>query len=256
MTVVGHPCDLIKTRVQHSPGTYRSAYDCVVRVISVESPIGLFRGMSPPLAMTGVMNASLFGFNGISKRFVASMTRKDLRELNLAEIVMAAEFCVPFYAAVVTPVERLKVVLITDRSDSMSSFIRRVGVGGLWRGYSVIVLMRCLGLPAYLGSYELCKTNMSKLSSSPSSNVLSFMLSGALAGFAFWGITFPVDFLKTRVQAAGSQASPIDIVSDVYWKEGGIRGFYRGVGPCLARAGPANALCFATVEITKDWLGR
>ena len=38
--------------------------------------------------------------------------------------------------------------------------------------------------------------------------------------------------------------------------ERGIAGLYRGAGPALARAFPANAACFLGMEQSKRWLER
>eukprot|EP00940_MAST-03C_sp_MAST-3C-sp2_P000085 g85.t1 len=266
MTVFGHPCDLIKTKLQSEVRAYRGMTHCLIDTVHAEGPRGLFRGMSPPLMMASVMNASLFGISACMKKFVASVNHKDENELTMREILLASELSVPFYVGVVTPVERLKVCLINQKAGSPKfegpiDVIRSVGMRGLFRGYSVIVLMRCLGLPAYLSSYEWMKRSLlgtNYLKADPLSNIRAYMLAGATAGFAFWTVTFPVDFVKTRIQEQSmgtKRVSALDVVRNIY-RERGIAGFYRGIAPCLIRAGPSNALCFATVEVVKSLLSR
>ena len=259
-----------------------------------------FRGISPPLLMTGVMNASLFGFNGVTKSIVARLKKKRVENLAMPEILMSSLMSVPAYVAVVTPVERLKVFLITEQHAEKSRgtvrLVRDLGFRGLWQGYSVIVCMRAIGLPSYLASYDVSKRyflNSLGDESSSSSKLLAYvvferdiirksleyqrpnvhtrmlrklnsrfalehryMSAGTIAGFTFWLVSYPLDFLKTRRQQASAEGATriTTLVSHIYKNEGGIRAFYRGLVPCLARAGPANAVCFGTVERSKRWL--
>jgi hypothetical protein len=216
--------------------------------------------------MTGVMNASLFGFNGVTKKIVSKFRRKRSEDLDMPEIMVSSLMSVPAYVAVVTPVERLKVFLITERQQKKSRgvirLIRDLGGRGLWQGYSVIVGMRAIGLPAYLASYDISKryflscVDINK--PSPYGELLSYMSAGTIAGFTFWLVSYPLDFLKTRRQEASASENTskglYNLVTNIYRNEGGLRAFYRGLVPCLARAGPANAICFGTVEISKRWL--
>ena len=212
--------------------------------------------------MTGVMNASLFGFNGVTKSIVAKLKKKRVDNLVMSDILVSSLMSVPAYVAVVTPVERLKVFLITEqhkeKSRGVMRLVRDLGFKGLWQGYSVIVCMRAIGLPAYLASYDVSKGYfLSSLGdeSSSSGKLLAYMSAGTIAGFTFWLVSYPLDFLKTRRQQASAEGGTriTSLVSHIYKNEGGVRAFYRGLVPCLARAGPANAVCFGTVEISKRW---
>ena len=285
MTCVGHPCDVWKTRLQAaSKGPKVSALRVLTNLVRREGVSSLvrfqcsldykknnththtqiqFRGISPPLLMTGVMNASLFGFNGVTKSIVARLKKKRVENLAMPEILMSSLMSVPAYVAVVTPVERLKVFLITEqyaeKSRGTVRIVRDLGFRGLWQGYSVIVCMRAIGLPAYLALYDVSKQyflNSLGDESSSSSKLLAYMSAGTIAGFTFWFVSYPLDFLKTRRQQASAEGATriTTLVSHIYKNEGGIRAFYRGLVPCLARAGPANAICFGTVEMSKRWL--
>ena len=66
-----------------------------------------------------------------------------------------------------------------------------------------------------------------------------------------------MDVVKTRMQSQ-SDAKPLySGTMDCYRKtftEGGIGGFYRGIGPVLLRAFPANAMTFFGFEMALQWL--
>ena len=66
------------------------------------------------------------------------------------------------------------------------------------------------------------------------------LLAGALAGTTVDLSLFPLDTLKTRLQA-----------SEGFFASGGFRGIYRGVGSALVGSAPGAAFFFCTYEATK-----
>lgn len=67
-----------------------------------------------------------------------------------------------------------------------------------------------------------------------------------------------MDLVKTLIQT-DSETNPkyrgfFDCVRQVVRAEG-VRGLYKGIGPCLARAFPANAVTLLAYEWTKGLLG-
>jgi solute carrier family 25 carnitine/acylcarnitine transporter 20/29 len=88
----------------------------------------------------------------------------------------------------------------------------------------------------------------------PPPSALTAILSGAAAGAAHWTISLPIDVVKSRVQADASGALRARDAAAQLWAEGGARAFFRGLGPALLRALPANAACFWGVEQTRALL--
>jgi len=86
-------------------------------------------------------------------------------------------------------------------------------------------------------------------------------VSGAFAATAAWGVGYPFDIIKTRVQALDSAAagslerrSPSMMSacrSLLREAKGDYRVFYRGIGLKLMRAVPMNALGFFVYEEVK-----
>ncbi|CAD5185232.1 unnamed protein product [Musa acuminata subsp. malaccensis] len=86
-----------------------------------------------------------------------------------------------------------------------------------------------------------------------------FMVAGSVAGLVEHTAMFPVDTLKTRMQA-GSPAChrPLGLrqaVLSVVRAEGAL-GLYRGLGAMSLGAGPAHAVYFSVYEISKESLSR
>lgn len=70
------------------------------------------------------------------------------------------------------------------------------------------------------------------------------LFSGAAAGTTTDAVFFPIDTLKTRLQAQGGLLA-----------NGGLRGVYAGIGSALIASAPGAALFFATYEGVKKQCG-
>ena len=70
--------------------------------------------------------------------------------------------------------------------------------------------------------------------------LLSSLISGGVAGVAVDTSLFPLDTLKTRLQT-----------KEGFWKSGGFRNIYAGLGPAAAGSAPTAAAFFLTYEGVK-----
>lgn len=91
---------------------------------------------------------------------------------------------------------------------------------------------------------------------------LKILLCGGIAGIVTWGSVFPLDMIKTRLQAQNMHGhvqvlshsegqallrpqrptlSSLQIAREVYRAEG-LKAFYRGLGVCSVRAFIVNAV--------------
>ncbi|XP_016109950.1 mitochondrial basic amino acids transporter [Sinocyclocheilus grahami] len=79
------------------------------------------------------------------------------------------------------------------------------------------------------------------------------LLAGGMSGMASWISTYPVDVIKSRLQADGvGGANRYDGIVDCVrqsWRREGWRTFTRGLTSTLLRAFPVNATTFATVTL-------
>jgi solute carrier family 25 carnitine/acylcarnitine transporter 20/29 len=78
-----------------------------------------------------------------------------------------------------------------------------------------------------------------------------------MGGMGMWSFALPLDAVKTRVQAnIGKDSISMAGAAKALYAEGGIGAFYRGIGPALLRAFPANAACFAAKESAQKLLDK
>lgn len=86
-----------------------------------------------------------------------------------------------------------------------------------------------------------------------------FMVAGSIAGSVEHMAMFPIDTIKTRMQALGS--CPIKSVGFGHavrslLRSDGPSAFYRGIGAMGLGAGPAHAVYFSVYEVSKKFLSR
>ena len=81
---------------------------------------------------------------------------------------------------------------------------------------------------------------------------LSILISGGVAGTLNGLITLPIDTIKSRFQAAPLTEfrSARHVAIELLSKEG-PSALFRGLGPVLLRAFPANAACFSGIELVR-----
>ena len=126
---------------------------------------------------------------------------------------------------------------------------------------------------ARVSSYDTSKHKLSFSSPFSSLAVLCAGLSsstingfcGASAGVASGIVTCPLDVIKTRLQSQGSfrprnHVRPSRAVYNglvgtarVIWREDGMRGMYRGLGPMLLGYLPTWAVYMSVYDASKDY---
>ncbi|VVC37493.1 Mitochondrial carrier domain,Mitochondrial substrate/solute carrier [Cinara cedri] len=87
------------------------------------------------------------------------------------------------------------------------------------------------------------------------------MVAGAAAGIGLWLFVYPVDAIKSRIQASGGGGGADTSVNGSFLKtlvqsvrNEGPLALYRGLAPTLLRTVPASAIMFWTVERTTTLL--
>ncbi|PHH77343.1 hypothetical protein CDD80_714 [Ophiocordyceps camponoti-rufipedis] len=95
-------------------------------------------------------------------------------------------------------------------------------------------------------------------------------LAGALGGFTSGVVTCPLDVIKTKLQAQGTYRLVDDGrhvghpkmynglvgTAKVIWRQEGVRGMYRGLGPIILGYLPTWAVWFTIYNKSKGWLAR
>jgi solute carrier family 25 carnitine/acylcarnitine transporter 20/29 len=81
------------------------------------------------------------------------------------------------------------------------------------------------------------------------------MAAGVMAGFGLWGSMFPIDTIKSKIQADSLSKPQFKGTIDCLRRSVAIEGWggmWKGVSAAMARAIPVNAAIFLAVEGTRQ----
>ena len=267
--LVGHPFDLIKTRLQTAPpGTYSGSIDVTMKTIRADGVKGLYRGMGPPLiGVTPIFALSFFSYDLGKKLVYAATPNRTNSTLSLAELSAAGFFSAIPTVLVAGPAERIKVLLqLQGQSSSGPKYngpvdvVRQLykegGLRSIFKGTGGTLARDGPGSAAYFAAYEIAKRSLTPAGSDPNDlNIVTTITAGGLAGMANWALAIPPDVVKSRYQGApeGTYKSFMDCARKTVMADG-VGALFKGFGPAMARAFPANAAVFVGVEMSQSAL--
>ncbi|KAG2491913.1 hypothetical protein HYH03_009861 [Edaphochlamys debaryana] len=117
--------------------------------------------------------------------------------------------------------------------------LRADGVRGLYRGFNLTVVRDVPSYAMYFWLYHDIAAALSPGVHPEAAPPATQVVAGGLAGVIAWIPIYPLDVIKSRVQAVGVTASAgrgwTSFVQEM-WAEAGARAFFRGVAPTLVRA--------------------
>lgn len=267
--LVGHPFDLTKTRLQTAPpGTYTGAVDVVKKTLARDGLSGLYRGMVPPLlGVTPIFAVSFWAYDASKQLIYAATPKRTNEALSISELALAGFLSAVPTTLITAPVERAKVLLQVQGqggsehkykgvTDVLKHLYKEGGMRSIYRGTGATLARDGPGSAAYFAAYEITKKALTPAGSSPAElNLGAIIVAGGMAGVAMWAIAIPPDVLKSRLQSApsGTYSGFMDCARKTIAQDG-ARALWKGFGPAMARAFPANAATFLGVEASRKVL--
>ena len=144
--------------------------------------------------------------------------------------------------------------------DCIKQIYNTHGLPGIYRGLLITMLREGCTFASYFGAYEYMVRQLKPVGGSVEDvPAWKLLIAGGLCGYFYWGPWYPIDIVKSKLQA-DSLANPrykgsLDCARQILQTEG-VGGFYRGFAPCMLRAFPANAATFFAFEMTMRAIGR
>lgn len=281
-TMAGHPLDTIKARLQ-TQKAYRGMVDCFAKILRTEGVAGLYKGMAPPLSQLSVM--CMLNFMIFAQGKEALQEVEFIREHRALQSIAAGAMTGVTGAVVGAPFEFIKIQMqldnvnlqrFTGSLDCVRSVTRAHGIRTLWTGAHLSFARdTCFGA-VYFGTYDTLKRVLNErlvhrpiagtLYSLEENSVPIIVLAGGFAGMSAWFSCFPFDSVKTRIQGVPLPIEPplppdmparttsvpkraVAVTLEKIWsQQGGVRGFFNGVIPCLTRAFFVHAIRFNIYE--------
>jgi len=253
--LVGHPLDSIKTRMQADAAYYKgSALRTLTGVARAEGFLALYRGLLPPLIGSTIFRSvQISVYAGV---YAAAGDSPALRsELPgtaglQARVLVAAVASSTARALIESPLELVKV-----RQQTGQRWLLAAGASpaaqlrGLYSGLGV-TWARTVGL---MGTFFVLVDSLERhapdLVAVP---LLGPFLKGGVCATLGWVVVWPMENLKTQLQARASgvpaDASVFARARHVVAQRGGVLGLYRGIGPGLTRSLLANGMSMVVFD--------
>ncbi|KAG6665279.1 mitochondrial arginine transporter BAC2-like [Carya illinoinensis] len=265
--ISGYPLDTLRVRQQHSNAG--SAFGILRNVVAKEGPAALYRGMGAPLASITFQNAMVFQINAVlSRAFDSSLSAQDPPSY---KGVALGGFCTgALQSLLLTPIELVKIRLQLQNNvyaklhhadahngpmSVAKSIFKAEGLKGMYRGLTITVLRDAPAHCLYFWTYEYMREQLHPgCRKSCQESLQTMMVAGGLAGVASWACCYPLDVVKTRLQAQSQSSLPkYSGIVDCFRKsvrEEGYRVLWRGLGTAVARAFIVNGAIFTAYEMS------
>jgi len=275
VTIVGHPFETLKVRLQTQPTgagqIYSGLFDCIKKTLEWEGPSGFYRGVTAPLAGQLFFRSALFfSYGEVSRQLSANGTRK----LNSWQYAAAGSFAWSVASLIECPLQlsssQMQVDVIRQKTipgyvpryrgvfDFLKTTIAQNGITGIYQGYTPHLARNAIGGFFHFGIFEELRNRLAARRGATQVTFGENMAAGGIAGFFFWLVTYPIDVTKSAIQADNTKvlerkySGTIDAVRKLYG-EGGLKRFTRGFSACALRALPANAVLLTTATMVRDY---
>ncbi|OQS00163.1 Mitochondrial Carrier (MC) Family, partial [Thraustotheca clavata] len=246
-----------------------SPFQCLVQAVKTEGFLSLYRGASSQVARSAIGCSFLFGLMAQFKwLFHTPTSALDSTEKYPNLVLTASSSCTGMVeASLYTPFEITMIRMQTHTSQLTTLqqaryiFTKYGFRHGLYRGYAPTCFREMIGNTSYFFTYGKTKELLMNqtIIQRQLTDLELYGYSGAIAGLMYWCISFPLDTVKSVIQADALNPK-YRVYNGVYdcvrklFQEGGVRRFFRGLSPCLIRAMPVNAVQFISFEKSVDIL--
>ena len=259
--IVGQPLDTVRVRQQAAcPATAGASALATARaLVAARGRRALFRGALYPAATIGLQSAVVFEAYGVACRGLAGGGEgaDSGAPLPLSRVAAAGFFAGAVQLAVTIPVDLLKIRAQLDaglRPPSPAAALRAAlaegrGVRALYRGAAITAARDVPSHGVYFAVYEWARGALdpgARERGAGAASRVALLAAGGVAGAASWASIYPLDVIKTRVQAAAAGGGVSAWAAAVAAARRG--GLWAGAGPTLARAFVVNGVLFSVYE--------
>lgn len=253
---IGYPFDTVKVRMQIDDPKhkqYKNMRHCFSDMIKKEGFGSLYRGMVYPMCGAMFFNTITFYSYQSSMRYLANRANRDKNTIKDAYI--AGAYAGGVATIIESPRDLLKCQTQKRNSpyngglfDAFKMIKQNHGWKGIFQGTNITLCRNVLTTPFYFGFYETVVQYLTPKDVIQSPLYASFF-GGAAAGFGIWGILYPLDNIKTRIQLDSLDPSKKQYKGMLHCakkvvKTEGAKGLFRGYVPCIIRAVPVNCFIF------------
>lgn len=232
-TIVGHPLDTIKVRVQ-------TENKSIIKSIKSKN---LLSGLRYPLYTNALQHGIIFSSYNVSR----SLFKNDI---NYKTDFLCGAIAGINNSFLCSPVEYIKIQLQKSNikyKTSRQCFINLVENGTLYRGLLQTLIRDSISYGCYFSTYNYLQNNLKKKYKDNKLPSYYSLISGGIGGLTCWISSYPVDIIKTVYQS--NDKLNLHQTHKFIIKNGYI-GYWKGLLPCLIRAFVVNGSAFYFYEMS------
>jgi len=248
------PVDTVKTRIQASAEQV-SVLETVKATWREGGALGFMRGS----VVCGVgcvpAHIGLFGTYELAK---AGLLDQDGQEHQPLRAAACGALATVAHDSIITPTDvvkqRLQMGGYRGALECVRATWRYEGIHAFYRSLPTTLAMNIPYMGLLVATNESLKrflnlTGGNSKGAQHFSGAPLYFLSAGISGAFASTLTLPLDVVKTRLQTqAGARYDGIASTMRVIAKDEGPRGFFRGLGPRVAKEMPSAAICWGTYE--------
>lgn len=257
-TVAAYPLDTLKVRLQS--GCVAISHPSSISLLKTSYYTSdkfrtLFRGIGSPLLTLAPANALAF--------YIENQAMSYLQEETVRNHILAGAASGVFQTFLNSPTELIKIQMQINETRFKNSFscgkyiLEKHGMCGMRRGMLITLFREVPAFAGYFGMYDLMVNDVLgyQYGNAMMDDVKPF-IAGGVAGMISWYVTYPVDCVKTRIQAtdlSSGEKPRIRTVMRQIHKEGQMANDMMlrsaGMKATLIRAFICNSVTFGTVAL-------
>jgi len=252
--LVGHPLDTVKIRMQM---THKSFAESSKIIMGKEGITALYKGITTPLIMVPFGKTLVFFAYEFALKHLGVENTPDLHVNYTILGGFFAGYVVTFLA---TPSELIKCrqqmegVGVRIQRTGVLELTRKIvaveGLRTLYSGYTMTFLRDVPSYGVYFGTFQETRKYLNE---QIGESWVSTFLAGSTAGITSWIAAYPFDVVKTKVQ--NRQGGNMEVIRKI-WKHDGMKGFFRGITPCLSRAPIVSGFTLWPYEASKKFFSK
>jgi solute carrier family 25 carnitine/acylcarnitine transporter 20/29 len=225
--LTGHPFDTVKVR--YVSQNYKNILECINH-IRTEGYKNFYRGISSPLLGSVVMNVQTFYTYNYFKQYHDNLVAGSLTGIALSLIE--------------SPTDLIKSRMQVNSTLTYVETIKNIGYKNIYKGLGITTFRNFVSVGLYFWGYETTKSLFTN-------EYIGSFIGGSVGGFLCWGPNYPMDNIKIRYQTDTTNIyrGIIDCIRKTYIQEG-VKTFWKGIVPCVARAMVINPFVFLAYEVT------
>lgn len=260
---VSQPFDIIKVRLQNTGGNDLSVLKSILKH---EGFLSLWRGSGISIFGTVFGNAISFGVVENCKNRMMANKSEPLTGWDHGLCGAYSGLATSFLSS---PTEAIRIRLQTQKTGSkefkntwqwIREIFRKGGISGLYRGFWLTTFRDTIGDAVYFAAYHtLPRYFYQDMENTENRNYFVIMLAGGAGGVLGWTAIYPLDTVKSRIQADSVSNPKFKGSLDCLLKtirEDGIKQLFKGYPTCILRAFPLNMAFILGFEYTMNLVGR